>query len=255
MTTPTPATQTASELASQHHAAQAALATALSQQVQAAWTALLDVNQLKKTIPHLSAGVAALVQQYGSASAGVAADYYDAARAAAAARGSYTVVPATPAGPDQTAANVRWATKNLWTPDPDVRPAQVLTQGLAERLALDAGRSTLTGAVQGDRQAQGWARHTEPGACSFCLLLSTRGPAYNSKQTAGFEAHDHDHCQPEPVFGIWEPSADTRHWQSVYKQAAKAGSGKTVRDEFRRLVAAHRDSQGPAQGDDTPHGG
>lgn len=248
-------TPSASELASQHHAAQASLADALVQQVLAAWSALLDVAQLRKTIPVLSAGVAALVHQYGAASSAVAADYYDSARAAAAARGSYTVVPAQPAAYEQVDKSVRWATKGLWAPQPDTAPAKVLLQGTAARLALDAGRDTVTSAVRGDRQARGWVRHTEPGACAFCLLLSTRGPAYKTEQSAGFEAHDHDRCQPEPVFGIWEPGADTRHWQAVYKQAAKAGSGQAARDEFRRLVGEHRAAQGPAQGENTPHGG
>lgn len=253
MATPPPTTPTLT--ASEYQQAQSGLADSLSAQVLAAFDALLDVTELAKTIPHVSAATAALVHRYGSASASLATSYYDATRAAAAAKGSYTVVPAQPAGLDQVTANVKWATKGLWAPEPDVAPARVLVKGAATRMALDAGRDTIIGSSKADRQARGWARHTEPGACAFCLLLSTRGPAYNSEQSAGFEAHDHDRCQPEPVFGIWEPSADTRHWQQVYRQAAKAGSGKTVRDEFRRLVDAHRAPQGPAQGDSTPHGG
>lgn len=235
--------------------AQASLAVALAAEVAAAWRALLDTAALARTIPDLAAVLAALVRQYGSASAAIAAEYYRAARAAAGVSGLFVPVPVSPPDAGQVDAGVRWATKGLWTAQPDPAPALKLTQAAAEALVLNTGRDTLIGAVRGDRQARGWARHTEPGACSFCLLLGTRGPAYNSKQSAGFEAHNNCRCQPEPVFGPYEPTADIRHWQSVYRQAAKAGSGKAVRDEFRRLVDAQRAPQGPARGEDTPHGG
>lgn len=236
--------------ASEHYAAQAALAAALVQQVTAAWNALLDVARLGRTVPVLSAAVAALVHQYGSASAAVAADYYDAARAAAAVRGSYVVVPAQPAGPDQVDEAVRWATRNLWRPDPAVEPARVMTQGAAQKLVLDTGRDTITAAALNDRQARGWARHTEPGCCYFCAMLATRGEVYRSRESASFSAHDHDRCQPEPVFGIYEPPAQVREWQALWRSSTRGTSGQGSVRAFRQAF------ESPAQGEPTaPHGG
>lgn len=225
--------------AADYQQAQGTLSGALAVQVAQAW-ALLDVTRLAATIPHLAAATAALVHRYGTAVAGEAARYYSAARLDAGVAGRFTVPLADPAGLEQVTESVRWATRDLWRPDPAVPQARAAVAATAERLALNAGRDTVVNAVQADRKARGWARVTEPGACSFCLLLGTRGAVYRSEQTASFEAHDHCRCHPEPVFTAYEPSAEMRHWQAVYRQAAKAGSGKAVRDEFRRLVEAER---------------
>lgn len=248
MTTPTQTPQTAPE----HQAAQATISAALARQLAAAWDSLLAVNDLKRSLPVLSAGIAALVQQYGSASAGVAADYYDAARAAAAVRGSYTVRPAAPPDHDQVDAAVRWATKGLWSAEPQAAPAKVLTQGVAQRLVLSAGRDTITAAVAGDRKARGWARHAEPDCCAFCAMLATRGEAYVSEKSAAFEAHDHDRCTPEPVFGVYEPPAHVREWKALYRQSTRKTSGQ---ESVRAFRAAYDGKYGPAQGEGTPHGG
>lgn len=245
---------TAAPQAAEYQRQQSALADGMGMQVMAAWNALVDVSALAVTLPVFSAAVAALVQRYGSASAGVAADYYDAARAAAGVRGSYTVTLAQPAEFGQVEANVSWATRNLWTAQPDVQPAKVLVKGAAERLVLDAGRKTIVNAVKGDRQARAWARVTEAGACSFCIMLATRGAVYRSEKMADFEAHDHCRCQAEPVFGIYEPSAQVRGWQRLWKSATKGYSGADARRVFRQAVEG-RLPQGPARDEGTPHGG
>lgn len=235
--------------AQEHQAAQASLAVALAREVAAAWQALLDVTRLTKTLPDLSAVLAALVGQYGSASAAVAADYYGAARLNAGVSGLYTVIPASPPDHAQVDAGVRWATKDLWTAQPDPAPALKLTQAAAETMTLDTGRMTITDAVLDDRKARGWARHTEPGCCAFCAMLATRGDVYRSRQTADFQAHPGDRCQPEPVFGIYEPPAQVRQWQQLWRSSTRGTSGKGAIAAFRQAF------EGPAQGNDTPHGG
>lgn len=240
--------------AADYQASQAALAASLAPQVAVAWS-LLDVSQLAATLPDLAAAVTALVHRYGSVMALAAARYYSAVRLDAGVTGRFAPPLADPAGLEQVTQSVKWATRDLWSAQPAVPQARAAVQAVADKLVLDTGRDTVIGAVKSDRKARGWVRVTRPGACSFCLLLATRGAVYKSEQTAGFEAHDHDHCHPEPVFTAWEPSADMRHWQAVYRQAARAGSGKAVRDEFRRLVDAERADQGPARGEGTPHGG
>ena len=225
-----------------HQAAQATLAALAVREVVRVWH-LLDVGHLAASLPQFAAVVAALVQHYGTASAGLAARFYEEARAAAGVRGPFTAVPASPPGLDQVEAELKWATRNLWSATPDVQAARTLVTGAADRMVLDTGRETVTGAVQHDRRARGWARVTEPRACSFCLLLATRGAAYRSEQTAEFRSHDHCRCHVEPVFGAYEPTAEIRHWQAVYREATRGKSGQDARNAFRQAVVAQRAAQ------------
>ena len=242
--------------AAEHYAAQASLAQALAVQVAAAWR-LLDPARLADTVPRLSAGVAALVHRYGLASSHVAGLYYEAARELAGVAGRVTVVPAQPAGLDRVTAGVQWATRDLWRPDyqDSLEPARVMVAGVAGQLALDAGRDTVIGAVHRDRQARGWARHVEPGACAFCAMLAARGAVYRSRQTAEFQAHGHCRCQPVPVFGAYEPTAQVREWQALWESSTRGKSGAAARLAFRQALEGRASKQGPARGDDTPHGG
>jgi hypothetical protein len=239
--------------ATEYQQNQANLADGLGAQLMAAWDTLLDVYALKKTLPVFTAAAAALVHRYGSASAGLAADFYDAARLAAGVKGSYTVIPADPAPLAQVEANVSWATKNLWTPEPDVQPAKVLVKGAAERLVLDAGRNTITTAVQRDRQARGWARVTKPACCYFCALLASRGAVYKTEQTASFEAHDHDRCVAEPVFGVYEMTAQARGFQAMWRSSTRGHSGDAAIKAFRQAYEGRESA--PHGANDHPHGG
>lgn len=242
-----------SQPAAEYQRQQAALSQGLTAQVSAAWDSLLVVGDLTASLPVLSAGIAALVARYGSASAGAAASYYRQARAAAGVKGPVTVAHAPPAGLEQVTASVRWATKGLWSAQPQAAAAKVLLQGAAQRLAAAPGRDTITAAVAGDRQARGWARVTRPGCCYWCAMLASRGAAYKSQQTASFEAHDHDRCTVEPVFGTYEMTADARQWQALWRSSTKGLSGDEAVKAFRQAFEGR--DQGPARGENHPHGG
>jgi hypothetical protein len=230
-----------------HQAAQATLAAALQRQIAAAWH-LLDPHNLANTLPHLIAAVAALVNRYGQASAGVAADYYDAARAAAGIPGRFTVQLAPAPGHDEVDANVRWATRDLWGPQPDLPAAPSVSVRAADNLALSAGRLTVEDAVKADRKARGWARVPEPGACSFCVMLATRGAVYKSAETAGVAGgrqasrlasepyHDHCRCHIEPVFTAYEPTAQIREWEALWAKSTAGKSGAAARRAFRQAL-------------------
>jgi len=222
--------------AAEYRAAQAALGAALAVQVAQAWAVLLDTSRLRATIPVLAAAVAALVHRYGQVSALTAAGYYEAARLEAGVAGRFTPVPADPADLDAVLAAVKWATRDLWTPEPDAAPARAATVAAAEKLVLDTGRDTITGAVMADRKARGWARVTEPGACYFCAMLASRGAVYRTEQTAQFRAHDHCHCHPEPVFTAYEPSAQVREWQALWVKSTAGHSGKAAIAAFRAAL-------------------
>ena len=233
--------------AAEHQAAQAALAALLAGQVARLWPHL-DVNALASSLPRFIATLAALIGQYGTASAAVAASYYESARLAAGAAGSFTVRPVDAAALEQVAASVKWATRDLWSSSPDTAAAAVKVAGVAERLALQPGRLTIEGAVLADRAARGWARVPEAGACAFCVMLATRGAVYHSQRTAsvasgrrgtqaaGEPYHDHCRCHVEPVFTAYEPSAQIRQWQALWEKSTAGYSGKAAIAAFRQAL-------------------
>lgn len=95
--------------------------------------------------------------------------------------------------------------------------------GAASRQVLRGGRSTTLQLVAADPQAVGWVRVTSGSPCAFCLMLSSRGPAYKSQESAGFQAHDHCSCTAVPVFSegkaAWpQTSIDA---QKLYNRVAK----------------------------------
>lgn len=225
-------------MAPNQQAQQAALASLLTDPLEAAWLRL-DLANLKATLPDFTTAVTALVQQYGRSSGTTAAIDYSAQRAAAGIRGTFTVRPAPPASFEEVDKSIGWATKGLWDEQPDIESAKTLIKGVTEKAVLDTGRNTIINAVHSDRRARGWAREVEPGACSFCLLLATRGAVYRSEKTADFKSHDHCRCTAVPVFGIYEPTAEIRDAAALYRESIKGAHGpKASRAAFRKAVEA-----------------
>lgn len=239
--------------ATSQQATQALLLSLLLRDFAQLWPTL-DIDDLKLSLPTFSVATTALVQRYGLASGALAADYYDAERSAAKVGGRFTVTPATPADVEQVTTEIKWATKGLWSTDPDPTAAQTLTSGVVEKLVADVGRDTLTTAVRDDKYARGWARVPEPGCCYFCAMLAVRGAVYK-KETAGtnarsprhatrpgeaftgagdFKVHDHCRCHVEPVFTEYEPTAQIREWQGLYRESTRGKSNANARLAFRQ---------------------
>jgi hypothetical protein len=197
---------------------------------------LIDIQNLRGTLPQYEAAVAALVRQYGRASAGVAARFYSQSRDLAHVKGSFTPKHAALPGLDEVTANVKYATKDLWSREPDVESAQTLLDNSVDKLVLDVGRDTIIDNVHRDREAKAWARVPEPGACAFCVMLATRGAVYDERRTADFQAHNGERCHVEPVFNAYEPSAQIREWQALWSSSTKGHSGKNAINAFRRAL-------------------
>jgi hypothetical protein len=249
-------------------AAQAGLAVALSEALLALWPSL-DLSDLRASLPQFKAAVAVQVRRYAQASATLATRQYRAQRVAAGVQGPFTPVPADPPTVEQVAQAVDWATQPLWNADvvahaaaggtadvitapeapmggpaPETVPegastaiadAKARLAAAAERQVLDAGRDTIVGNAQRDRKAKSWARIPEPGACSFCLMLATRGAVYK-ETTVGFKSHDNCRCHVEPVFTAYEPSAAVRDAQRLYTESTRGKSGKAALSAFRQAV-------------------
>lgn len=215
---------------------------------------LIIPSRLQESVPDWIEAVRALVDQYGSASASLAADYYEAERVAAAVTGRFTVPLVKPPPDEQVDNSLRWATKDIWERDPedpattdaqreplDVRLAQAekKAEAVAQKLVTDQGRGTVQEAVRRDSQATAWARTAALGACAFCKMLVTRRAVYK-QDTADFRAHDGCHCGVVPVFRgqTFELSDHAREWERLYREFAAPHSGDQLR-RFRLALAEH----------------
>jgi hypothetical protein len=226
----TPAT-----LAEEHQAGQEALVALLPAIVRQAWP-LLDVHDLRGTLPRFIAAITAIVRRYGSASSAASLTYYRQARAASPMPGTVSLRMAPPPPEDAIRSAVLGSVADLYGPvTPELE--QAVQDKVAEataQLVLDQGRQTLIEATQHDKAAKGWVRVTETGACAFCLMLALRGAAYRSKKSGDFKAHDNCRCHVEPIFTAYEPSARMREAAATYKKAKDAPM--PTRIAFRRLV-------------------
>lgn len=223
-----PLQQTPFQSVSEAQSQQRGLTTLLVASMFKIWP-LLDLHDLKGTLPGYQTAVAALVRQYGQTSAVLAARFYQARRPDP----GFLLMPASPPGTEQVTKATGWSTKGLWGPEPDVKAAQTLTHGVAQQMVVGTGRGTLINAIRADYRCRGWARVARPDACSFCAMLSTRGAVYKNKQTSEFKAHNHCHCLPVPLFAShYEPPAYVREWRALYLQSTR-GQSDTL-NAFRR---------------------
>lgn len=233
----------AAEAAAAQQAAQHGLAVVFNRAMTNAWQ-VLDVDHLKVSLPKFTTAVLALTTSYGQASGKLGADYYTQSRGAANITGRFHVPIVKPAPIEQVAKTVGWATKDLWSPTPDLAATKDIADPAFERLVLDVGRNTVIGAVHADAKARGWARRTEPDPCHFCSMLASRGAVYRTERSAEFKPHDNCRCIPEPFFNAYEPSADVRQWQALWARSTRGKSGKAAVLAFRqayegRTPAAH----------------
>ncbi len=193
---------------------QEAAATLVAELVKRAWPRL-DIANLDRSLPRFKLVMGAIVEQLGPYIASEAMAWYRQQRMAAGVAGALTLAPAAVPDMQRVGKGVDWATRQLWSRDPDVTVARKQVAATVERYVLDTGRSTIIDAVHRDPQAKACARVPETNPCSFCALLATRGAVYK-QHTVGFKAHDNCRCHPEPVFSVYEPSAQIREWQALY---------------------------------------
>lgn len=220
---------------------QAALVSLLATPMANAW--LLVNPAVPSTMANFITTIAALVYHFGLVSAWQAAEAYEASRKAAGIRGAFTPHLATLPDLEEVTTSVRWATKDLWQPNPDLQTIQTRVLGVVEKEVLDTGRRTIVDAVKTDRRATGanriplsarWERECEPGACSFCAMLATRGPVYHSEQKADFLSHDHCRCFAEPGWGDYKMPQQVQEWKSLYQQSTQGVHGmKNMQRAFR----------------------
>jgi hypothetical protein len=232
------------DAAQQHQQGQAALVGLVGAALVEAWALWNAADPAPFT-----AAVAAIVDRYGKASAVAALDHYRRQRLAAGIGGRPPRLTVAPTAPDgQIAAAVNWAVEDLRAPEPKPDAASVALSkvtGATERLVLDQGRDTIVQAVHADPAATGWARIPEPGACSFCLMLATRGAVYGAA-SKDFKSHNHCECHADPSFVPRKQYALTPEVIAARDLYRKTPGGANKQLAFRHAVEASPPGAGPA---------
>lgn len=138
----------------------------------------------------------AIIREYGSVGAAMAAEWYDDQRAKADVKGRFTAIPV--AADDRGAqALIGWALSEAT----DDSSLQTLILGGVQRRVADHARYTVAGSAIEDPAARGWQRVGNGGCTSgFCDMLIARGAVY-TEATADFAAHDHCECEAVPAWG------------------------------------------------------
>lgn len=162
---------------------------------------------------------------YGELSAVDAAEFYDEARAASSASGSYRALAAPPAPVAQVEGAVRWAVGPLFALDPDPRQALANVADVLDRLVRQPGRDTIATAVDADpMDGVRYVRRPSAGACAFCLMLGSRSYAtgYRTRESAerradGQRYHARCRCRPVPIWGPDDLPSENRRLRDAWR--------------------------------------
>ena len=185
-----------------------------------------------------------------------AADFYEGLRDYYGVSGSFSADVDGALPVEAIHRNVRWAVESIFSVDPDVQELMRRLSASMERHVRDAGRDTIAFSAMRDRATVGWRRVASPGACAFCVMLSTRWGDYSSKEAAtsvgsgsagrvrgaqaeGSRYHDYCRCRAEPVFPGWQPDAQEQAWERAYAKAAVPGDPKATMANLRKELGTH----------------
>ena len=233
-----------------HRRRQLALRAATLRDLLTLWRAY-DTDNPGATWPAVETALVALIQARWAVSAGLAAAYYTAFRAAEGVDGQAAVVPtrtppADTVGPPLRLYGLIGARRLVAAGRTDAKDVTFTKlAGEVTRQTLDGGRATTLDALRSDPKALGYLRVTAASPCAYCALLAARGPVYLTKERAllhGGKARYHRSCgcTAEPVFTKDQPwPGRGREFERLYQQAkqrASAEGGATPDIEFRRLI-------------------
>lgn len=90
---------------------------------------------------------------------------------------------------------------------------------------MAGGRDLVDASTLANQDSIGWRRVTDGNPCTWCAMLATRGPAYQSAETAGEGRFYHDRCgcTAEEVFGEWVPTAEEQRYIDLYEASHEPG--------------------------------
>lgn len=185
----------------------------------------------------LLAEVPSITTTYGDIAADIAVDFYDEIRSAARIRSRFGATPARVAPADRVSAFVRHAVTPMWSATPDPTTTLQNLSGGITRLSLNPGRETTIAAAERDPAKPRLVRVAEPRACSFCLMLVSRGAVYDFR----FPAHDHCRCDAVQIYdGDSLPPESERLAAEWAEVTAGAPNAKAARAEWDRHIESQR---------------
>lgn len=202
-----------------------------------AWDSSLDPEHLQETLSDFTDVVEEIANTYQLAAVSIADDFYSEARSNAGVKGDFNFPYPDDIERSLIEHEIGQATNGLWADPTNTDPAFVLTSGAIQKVVSDSGRTSTLDAIRSDKQATGWARVTESDACFFCALLATRGATYESRESAGFQAHDHCQCSVMPVFKgqTYKHDELVQSWEDLYRHSSRVKPhGTTLLVAFRR---------------------
>ena len=182
---------------SEQRAALRAVTGGAERRLASVWR-MLDTSDVPAMIDGLNDLLPAVGDEFGSAAAALAADYYEDVRLEKGARGRYDVDVAEPVELARWRALAAWGTKPLYGSIPNVAAALMLIQGGLQRSVANQYRDTIRTNSVRDKSARGWQR-VGTGRCDFCRELLGRSAVY-TEAAADFDSHDHCGCSAKPVF-------------------------------------------------------
>lgn len=179
--------------------------------------------------------VPGLVSTYGDAAATVAVEYFE------KTTGSSGKIHGGPSS-EAVRGSVRAAAGGFWSGQETAAITSIIAS--ATRHMLQSGRNTIF--ENANDSGLRFARVPESGACDWCLIMSSRGAVYHSKETAGGEGndyHDECNCQPIAVADDDDLPYDADALYRTYKDAWHAAGGigvqaGAVAREMRRIRLA-----------------
>ncbi len=221
-------TQAATRLTEAHRLAQARLGTTTAAQLIQVWP-LLDYGDLDGTAARWLTAAKAIITTQHRNSAQLAAQYLRAFRTLELGTVDRAFTPfLSPGLPDEQVTTSLLVTGPIKVktgvgrgiPLVDiVEKARPGSAAAGLRLALTGGRDTIITTTRRDPQCHGWARVTSGRCCAFCAMLAGRGPVY-SEGSSHFDAHDSCNCTAEPVYAGTGWNAQSRRYETIYRQAA-----------------------------------
>lgn len=150
------------------------LATLAMQEVSDVWrdASLLDLSspEFRSVITQ---AVPEIVDPYAATAGDLAAGWYD----ESAPELEFKASPAELPPPSKLATSTSWALQATG------EAALIRMAGFTTKAIFDQERETVVQNAEAEPGAT-WARHAQPGACSFCRLLASRNEVYASKAAA-----------------------------------------------------------------------
>lgn len=187
--------------------------------------------------------VPALVDEYGGATATLAADWYDESRAAHPGLRPFLAQPVLSLGKDRLDVLERaviWGVDPLFVKDAPqttaqsggvVNPIEATTRrfsGFLTKNMTDPAHDTIVDNVRRDTDAIGWKRQASSSACRFCRMLAGRDVLYR-RPTARFASHAHCGCAVVPVFDDGEhgPEASVEQYRASQRNITDVDRTRT----------------------------